>query len=188
VNSEVYARAFARALYGAAAASHEEADVMRDVLALARQWEGSPELRRFCRTRQRGGADERAARVGAVWGASVTRTMATFLAALARRHQLALLPLVLQQYQRLDDRARGCSEVRIRFACEPDEGHVARIRELVAAANGPVMKVDVQVDPALIAGVRFFVNDKRVDATLAGRLARLRAGLRRPMPADAAGL
>jgi F-type H+-transporting ATPase subunit delta len=187
MNSEGYARAFARALYGAAAALRDRSEVTRDVLALRQQWDGSPELRLFCRSRQRGSADERAAFVGRLWGDSLARTTSAFLMMLARRHQLAMLPSVVRQYQALDDRARGCSEVRIGFACEPDDGQVDQIRRLVAAAYGPLMNVHVKVVPELIAGVRFSVNDKRVDATLAGRLARLRAGLLKPMQLDAPG-
>ena len=186
MTADVYARAFAKALHGTAAACREEEAVAQDVLALGRQWEGSPELRLFCNSRLRGGSDACAERVRQVWGDSVTPTVGTFLEMLARRHQLALLPLIVGHYRKIDDRARGCSDVRIRFGCEPEQEQVEQIRRIVADANGPVMRVDVAVDPSLISGVRFFVNDRRVDATLAGRLARLRAGLLRPMQAGAA--
>ena len=186
MTGHVYARAFARALHGAAVSGREEDAVARDVLALGRQWEGSPELRRFCRSRQDGGADMCAEQARRLWDGSVTPLVGAFLTVLARRRQLALLPLIAGCYQKIDDRARRCSDVRIRFACEPGAEQVERIRQIVADANGPVMRVDVAVDASLIAGVRFFVNDRRVDATLAGRLARLRAGLVRPMQADVA--
>jgi len=186
MTGDVYARAFAKALHGAAAARREEEAVAQDVAALGRQWDGSPELRRFCSCRQRGGPDECAEQVRRLWAGSVTPLVGTFLEMLARRHQLALLPLIVGHYRKIDDRARGCSDVRIRFGCEPEPEQVDRIRRLVADANGPVMRVDVAVDPSLIAGVRFFVNDRRVDATLAGRLARLRVGLLRPAQAGAA--
>ena len=182
----VFARAYARALYGAAAARHEEANVTQDVLALERQWNGSPELRLFCRRHLQGSPGNRAAVVQKIWGATFTRTLISFLEMMAQRDHLSLLPSVVQQYQKMDDRAQGCSDVRITFAAEPDEGQIGQIRRQVADAFGPIMKVQTQVEPALIAGVRFFVNDKRVDASLAGRLARLRYGLSKPMQPGAA--
>jgi len=183
---DVYARAYARALYGTVAARHEEASVMLDVQALERQWNGSPELRRFCKSHLPGSPLNRARIVEQIWGESFGRTLMRFLALLAQRDHLSLMPLIILYYQKMDDRAQGRSDVRMSFACEPDDAQVGRIRQLVADACGPVMKTSVQVDPSLIAGVRFFVNDKRVDASLAGRLARLRYGLSRPMQAAVA--
>jgi len=182
VNGEsAYARAYARALYGSAQARRETDGVTRDVQALERQWKGSPELRRFCRCRLPGRPADRAQSVEKLWGGTFTRTMLVFLSVLAQRNHLGLVPLITGAYQKLDDRALGRSDVRISFACEPGEEEIGQIRKLVADAYGPLMKVAVRVDPSLIAGAQFFVNDRRVDASLAGRLARLRAGLTKPL-------
>ena len=74
----VYARAYARALYGAATARHEEPNVTDDVLALELQWKGSPELRRFCRSHQPGSPRDRARSVEQLWGKTFTPTMMFF--------------------------------------------------------------------------------------------------------------
>lgn len=182
----VYARAYARALYGAATARHEEASVTLDILALELQWNGSPELRSFCRSHLRGSPSDHAQTVADLWGETFTPTIISFLAMLAQHDQLSLIPHVLQQYQKLDDRAKKRSDVRMSFACEPEEEQINRIRQLVTDACGPVMKVSVRVDPALIAGVRFTFNDQRVDASLAGRITRLRYGLSKPMQPEKA--
>ena len=181
IGEGVYARAYARALYGSAQASHEADGVTQDVLALERQWNGSPELRQFCRSHLPGSPADRARSVGKLWDGTFTRTMLFFMSVLAQRDHLGLVPLITGEYQKLDDRALGRSDVRISFACEPGEEEIGRVRKLVADAYGPVMKVAVRVDPSLIAGARFFVNDRRVDASLAGRLARLRVGLSKPL-------
>ncbi len=71
-------------------------------------------------------------------------------------------------------------------ACEPTEEQVARVRNWVAATRGPAkMEVTVLTDPELIAGMRLFVDDTRIDASLAGRLKRLRVSLRKPVPVAA---
>jgi ATP synthase F1 delta subunit len=182
---ERYARAFARALQGAAAARREEAQATANVAALEQLWEMSPEWRRFCRTRMPGGARVRVRRVRQLLSDALPEIVMRFIEAVAQHDQLALLPGICAQYRKLAARARGCTQVHMRFACEPTEDQVARIRDWVAATRGPEMEVSVLVDPELIAGMRLFVGDTRVDASLAGRLERLRAGLRKSAPVAA---
>ena len=184
---ERYARAFARALQGAAAARREEAQATANVAALEQLWEMSPEWRQFCRTRMPGGARVRVRRVRQLFADALPEIVMRFIEAVARHDQLALLPMICTQYQRLAARARGCTRVRMLFACEPTADQVARVRNWVAATRGPEMEVTVLTEPELIAGMRLFVNDMRVDASLAGRLERLRAGLRKSVPAAVEG-
>lgn len=186
IGEGVYARAYARALLRAATAGGEVDRVTQDVAALERQWDGSPELRRFCRSHLPGSPLDHVRLVERLWGDTFTRTLKFFLGVLAQWDHLRLLPLIIQQYQAQADRARGCNAVQASFACEPGLGELDRVRRLVADAYGPVMRLNVRVDPGLIAGVRLSINDKRVDASLAGRLARLRNGLSKPMRHGAA--
>jgi F-type H+-transporting ATPase subunit delta len=185
MTGERYARAFARALHGAAAARCEESRVTEDVRALDQLWLASPEWRRFCRSRLPGGARVRVEQVRQLVANALSDTVMRFLEAVAQHDQLALLPDICAQYQRLEARARGCSRVRALFAREPTEDQIARVRDWVAATRGPAMDMTVGTEPALIAGMRLFVDDTRVDASLAGRLTRLRVGLRNPVPAAA---
>ncbi len=181
MNSDLYARAFAKALHGLAKDRNQIEAVAQDVEALGQQWEGSPELRNFCQGFMATSPDRRAQMVGDLWQGSLCQIVLDFLMVLARRKQLALLPKIVVQYQRIADRTQGRNNVRITFATPPHEEQITQIRNQVAQSHGALMKVTVKVDPSLIAGVRFFVNDKRVDASMAGRLKRLRTGLMRPM-------
>lgn len=181
IDDAVYARAFARALYGSAAARHETERVTQDMLALEQQWQGSPELRTFFRRHLPGTPHDRAQTIIAIWGDTLSPVTRAFLIMLAQRDHLSLVPHLFRQYEKIEEHARGCNDVRMTFACAPDDQQTAQIRALVAQTCGPVMKVSLKIDPGLIAGVCFFVNDKRIDASLAGRLARLRHGLSLPM-------
>ncbi len=185
MTGERYARAFARALHGAAADRGEEPRVKQDAQALEQLWQVSPEWRRFCRSRLQGGARVRVERVRQLFETALSNTVMRFLEAVARHDQLALLPHICTQYHRLEARARECSRVRIFFACDPTAEQIDRVRVWVAATRGPTMDVTVRTSPELLAGLRLFVDDTRVDASLAGRLTRLRVGLRNPMPAEA---
>ena len=183
--NERYAQAFARALQGAAAARREETLVTANVVALEQLWDVSPEWRQFCRTRLPGGARARIKQMRQLFTDTLPEIVMRFIEAVAQHDQLALLPDICAQYQRLAARARGCSQVQMLFAREPTEDQVARVRNWVAATRGPEMEVTVLTDPELIAGMRLFVDDTRIDASLAGRLKRLRAGLRKPVPVAA---
>jgi len=183
--NERYAQAFARALQGAAAARREETLVTANVVALEQLWDVSPEWRQFCRTRLPGGARARIKQMRQLFTDTLPEIVMRFIEAVAQHDQLALLPDICAQYQRLAARARRCSQVQMLFAREPTEDQVARVRNWVAATRGPEMEVTVLTDPELIAGMRLFVDDTRIDASLAGRLKRLRVSLRKPVPVAA---
>jgi F-type H+-transporting ATPase subunit delta len=186
IGEGIYARAYARALLGAAQALRDVEEVTRDMLALEQQWLGSIELRRFCRSRQQGVLGQRSSLIQQVWGDTLTPTTRRFLELLAEWGHLRLLPLIATRFQELADRAAGRHDAEAAFACEPQESDLAHVRQLIAAAYGPVFKLAVRVDPALLAGVQLRIDDRLVDASLAGRLARLKHGLMKPMPLEAA--
>lgn len=181
IGEGVYARAYARALFGSAVQRGELESVTQDVLALEKQWQGSQELRSFSQLHLPGDPEHHAGRVEQLWGTSFTRIVIHLLKFLAEWDQLRLIPLITRHFQALTDRAQNCSNVHAWFACEPKQEEIAHVRQLVADAHGPVMKLTVAVDAELIAGVRIFINDKRVDASLAGRMTRMRYGLSKPM-------
>ena len=181
IGEGVYARAYARALFGSAVQRGELENVTQDVLALEKQWQGSPELRSYCQRHMQGARPDHARDVDQIWGVTFTRTVKHLLRMLALWDHLRLIPLITENYQALADRAQGCSNVHAFFACEPRQAEIDQVRRLVAEEYGPIMKLTVNIDSNLIAGVRIFINDKRVDASLAGRLARMKYGLRKPM-------
>ncbi len=186
IGETVYARAYARALLGAAQDHHELESVMQDVQALERQWQGSPELRQFCFRHLPGAPSLRSKVVGQLWGDTFSRTILKLLELLAQWGHLQLIPLITERFQVFADRAQGCRNVVALFACEPQPGEVARVRQMVTDAYGPVFKLAVRVEPALLAGVRLRIDDRQVDASLAGRITRLKNGLLKPMRLDAA--
>ena len=181
IGEGVYARAYARALFGSAVQRGELESVTQDVLALEKQWQGSQELRSFSQSHLPGDLRNHARIVDQIWGSSFTHSVIHLLKILAQWDHLRLIPLITRHFQAFADRAQNCSNVHAWFASEPRQEEITHVRQLVADAYGPVMKLTVAVDPSLIAGVRIFINDKRVDASLAGRITRMRYGLSKPM-------
>jgi F-type H+-transporting ATPase subunit delta len=124
--------------------------------------------------------------IAQIWGSTFSATSLLLLERLAEWGHLRLLPLITARFSALADRAAGRHNVEAAFACEPQEAELARVRKMISDAYGPVFRLDVRVDPSLMAGARFRIDDRLVDASLAGRLARLKHGLLKPMPLEAA--
>ena len=186
ISEDACVRAFARALLGAAQASQTLDAVTQDILALDAQWHGSPELRQFCGRRLQGAPSQRARLIAQIWGNTFSQTVLTFLQLLSERDLLSLIPLITVRFQELADRARGCHNVVASFACAPQEQELERVRRMVTDAYGPVFKLAVRVKPALLAGVSLRIDDRLVDASLAGRINRLKNDLMKPMRLAAA--
>ena len=186
----VFVRAYARALLGAAQAHQDLENVTQDILALENQWAGSPELRRFCGSRLQGVPSQRSRLISQIWGSTFSRTVLAFLETLAERDHLRYIPLIIVRFRELADRAQGCHNAVATFACEPQEKEVERVRRMITDTYGPVFKLAVRVEPALLAGVRLRIDDRLVDASLAGRIARFKNDLMKPMrlPAAANGV
>jgi F-type H+-transporting ATPase subunit delta len=148
--------------------------------ALEAQWQGSVELRRFCKMHHPGNTRTHELLVDGLWGKSFSAPVLVMLRTLSHREQLDIIPLVIQQFQIRDDHEQNCTHVELAFALQPTDETLAQIRERVSEARGPLMRMQVKVDKDLIAGFMITLDDHRIDASLAGRLKRLRMGLQDP--------
>ncbi len=179
-NDVIYARAYARALYGSAVERHELDTIVADMKALDDQWQGSVELRHFCHRHHPGNTRSHELLVDGLWGHSFAAPVLVLLRTLAHREQLTLIPQVIVQFMIRHDHEQHCTHVDVAVALPPTEEILAQIRERVAQAHGPLMRMQVKVDADLIAGFMITLDDHRIDASMAGRLNRLRLGLQKP--------
>ena len=186
IQESVYARAFARALLGIAQDRSDVDRVAQDARALEEQWQASAELRRFCCSRHAGSLFLRQGLGRQLWGNTFCETFLAFLDRLAERGQLRLLPQIAASFRTLADKSAGRRHVEATFACEPQAPELARVRQMVTDAYGPLFTFTQRVAPELLAGVRIRIDDRLVDASLAGRLARLKHGLLKPMRPETA--
>lgn len=179
-NAPRFARAYARTLFRSALARNELDAVIADVRALDAQWRGSPELRLFCRSHQPGNTESHERQVSTLWGTTFTESLLVLLRALARREHLALIPPILEQFFILHDLEKGRTHVEASFAVEPTPALLNQVRDKILARRGGTVEMRVKIDPSLIAGFVITLNDQRIDASMAGRLNRLRLGLKKP--------
>ncbi|MCX5987520.1 MAG: ATP synthase F1 subunit delta [Chloroflexi bacterium] len=99
-----------------------------------------------------------------------------FLAVMARRRSLHLLPEVIEWFGELADRASGIRRVIVTAATELSGEEVQRVRERVAGAAGDASNVSVTVrlDPEILGGLTIREGDQIFDYSVRTRLEVLR--------------
>jgi F-type H+-transporting ATPase subunit delta len=104
-------------------------------------------------------------------------TGTNFLKLLVANQRLVVLPEVAVQFRTLKNQAEGVAECLIETAFPLADGQV---NELVAALStrfGTKLRPTVQVNPALIGGVRIAVGDQVLDSSVRARLNQMQTAL-----------
>ena len=109
-------------------------------------------------------------------GADLQADTRHFLAVMARRRSLHLLPEVIEWFGDLADRASGIRRVIVTAATELSGEEVQRVRERVAGAAGDASNVSVTVrlDPDILGGLTIREGDQIFDYSVRTRLEVLR--------------
>ena len=174
MNPEAKTRAFVRALLQTALDNGTVDAVRRDAEAIIAQWDHSPELRAFCFAHRPETPDNHADAVSALWGDSLTPAFMVLLKQLARWGGLSLLRSVAQTFLEQCDIAQEHYVAQAEFACSPEKGDLDSLRAKLTAKYNNKVEMVVSINPSLLAGFRLTVRDSLTDASLSGRLARLK--------------
>jgi F-type H+-transporting ATPase subunit delta len=103
--------------------------------------------------------------------------MQNFLRTVIENGRLAALPAVAQQFQALVNAASGVSDAVIYSAFEITQSQVDEVVKSLEKRFGRKLNASVQVEPALIGGVRVVVGDEVLDTSVRARLDRMRFAL-----------
>jgi F-type H+-transporting ATPase subunit delta len=96
---------------------------------------------------------------------------------LVQRGRIEQLPKVASEFRRLLNRMQGVVEAVVTSAAPLTSDEVAALRARLAEMTRGEVALQVKVDDALIGGLTVRVGDQLVDASVRGRLERLRAQL-----------
>ncbi|MBQ9693468.1 MAG: F0F1 ATP synthase subunit delta [Kiritimatiellae bacterium] len=171
---EAVIRPYARALVLAAQNLGILARVRGDMEALQDQWEGSKELRDWCNTARSLPKAAHAEIVHALWGDTMARPTMVLLEALSTAGLLSAIPQVICVFRRFADRTEGRVTVEFVFAVAPSKALLMSLSERAIAAYGEQTQIRVRTDADLGAGFIIRAGNTQIDASLKGRLARLR--------------
>lgn len=117
---------------------------------------------------------DRQATLGRLMDGRVSPLALNLFRLLDQRGRLTLIPAIAGEYTRLLDALRGVVAATVTSATALDKDETAAVRARVEAMTGKTVKLDATVDPALIGGLIVQVGDQMIDASVRGRLERLR--------------
>jgi len=168
-------RMYARALYEAAR-EKDRVEVVRDQLGeLTAAMETTPELEAFLANPQLDpGAKADVLEEVTTGGDPVVRNFVRLVASKGRAGQLRT---IAEEFEALVDREQGRLSVELTTAYALDEDEATAIVSKIEAASGRTVDATRSVDPDLIGGMILQAGTLRADASVRGRLDRLRREL-----------
>jgi F-type H+-transporting ATPase subunit delta len=96
---------------------------------------------------------------------------------LLRRGRIRLAGAMATEFRALVQRSRGIVGATVESATPLSDAEVEAIRERLEQMTGRQVELSVRVEPALIGGVAVRIGDRMIDASVRGRLRRLRERL-----------
>jgi F-type H+-transporting ATPase subunit delta len=168
-------RMYARALYEAAR-DEGRVDVVRDeLLQLATALETTPELEAFLSNPQLDPPAKASVLDEVTTGADpIVRNFVRVVASKGRAGQLRA---IAAEFASIVDREQGRLAVELTTAYDLDDAETEAIVRQVEQASGRTVEATRSVDPDLIGGLILQAGSLRVDASVRGRLNRLRREL-----------
>jgi ATP synthase F1 delta subunit len=165
-------RLYAKALFEAAEDSGRVDAVQRDLGEFADAVEASPELTAFLANPQ----VDPAAKVGVLGELSEgsDELVHNFLRLTALKGRAGQIPGIRDEFQALVDRAQGRVAVELTTAFELSDDEAASIVAQIEQSSGRKVEATRKVDPELVGGMILQAGSLRVDASVRGRLQRLR--------------
>lgn len=165
-------RLYARALFQAAEEHGRLEAVHRDLGEFADAVAGSPALTAFLANPE----VEPAAKVGVLGELSegADTLVHNFLRLVAEKGRAGQILGIRDELQTLVDRAQGRVAVELTTAFELSDDEASSIVAQIQQASGRTVEASRKVDPELVGGMILQAGSLRVDASVRGRLERLR--------------
>jgi F-type H+-transporting ATPase subunit delta len=104
----------------------------------------------------------------------ITAQALRLVSLLVERGRVNALPKLSEDYNRLLNAHRGVVEATVTSAVPLTADETAEIRSRVEAMAGSAVELRSEVDPDLLGGLTIQVRDRLLDASIRGRLERLR--------------
>jgi F-type H+-transporting ATPase subunit delta len=112
--------------------------------------------------------------LGRVVGDDVTGAQHNLLALMIRRGRFEQLPAVIREFRRLYRLREGIVEATVTSASALDAAEAQALQSRLEAMTGKRIELSQEVDSDLLGGLQVRVGDQLIDASVRGRLERLR--------------
>ncbi len=97
-----------------------------------------------------------------------------FFLLLLENGRIGLLPQVLMDFLFLYRRSIGVRKAILKVACPPPDSLLEELKVLVRQHSGEEALIEVEVDPSLIGGFIFDMDDAMIDTSVSSQLERIR--------------
>jgi len=168
-------RLYARSLYEAAAEQGRVAEVRAQLTELGAAVDGSPELEGFLSNPQVDTTAKAALLEELTDGADPL--VSNFARLVATKGRADRLRAMAEELESIVDAAEGRIAVELTTAHELTDDDAAEIVRKIEQTSGRSVEASRSVDPELLGGVILQAGSMRVDASVRGRLDRLRRDL-----------
>ena len=142
-------------------------------LAIANQLVGDPRVARIVSNPSVPRAD-REATLERLFAKRISPLALHLVRLLDQRGRLSLLPAIAAEFTRQLDALRGIVAASVTSAAPLEKDEVAAIGARLESMTGQTVKLTTIVDASLIGGLTVQVGDRMIDASVRGRLERLR--------------
>jgi F-type H+-transporting ATPase subunit delta len=110
-------------------------------------------------------------------GSRVSRQVLNLSLILTERGRFSVLPSVADEYDALVRRSRGIVAATVTTPAALSKAELAAVRTRVEQLAGTTVELGTETDPSLIGGLTVKIGDRLIDASVRGRLERLRGRL-----------
>ena len=166
---------YARALFDAALGEKRLEPVREQLQQLVEAEAAVPELRELLRNPQLDPRSKRAALEDLLSGAD--ELLRNFLLVLVDKGRARQLEEIAREFERLAAEQEGIVRAELTTAVELSDAEAKKLLKQIEQASGQKVEATRSVDPDLIGGMILQVGSRRLDASVRGRLERLRREL-----------
>jgi len=166
---------YARALFDATLDEKRLEPVREQLQQLVEAEAVVPELRELLRNPQLDPRSKRAALEDILSGAE--ELLRNFLLVLVDKGRAGQLEEIAREFERLAAEQEGIVRAELTTAVELSDAEAKKLLKQIEQASGQKVEATRSVDPDLIGGMILQVGSRRLDASVRGRLERLRREL-----------
>jgi F-type H+-transporting ATPase subunit delta len=168
-------RTYARALYEASRDARSIPAVREQLASFVAATESVPQLHALLVNPKLDARFKRSTLESVLEGADVL--LRNFLLLLVEKHRAGEVEEIAREFERIASADEGRLDVELTTAYELSDDEASAILAQIEKASGKHVDATRKVDPALVGGIVLQVGSLRLDASVSGRLTRLRHDL-----------
>ncbi len=176
--SKLIASRYVKALFEVAQNASALDAVEKDMQTLAKALKDTPSFQHFLKNPLLTRDNQAQIMTAILNNVGAHKVTQEFLALLAHRRRLPVLPDVMEQFCDLVAQTRGEMKAELVAAAPLTPQEVTLVKDRLAKIYGKKINLDVQQQPDLLGGIVVNIGSLRLDGSLAGKLKRLQIGLK----------